>query len=213
MAARRTYAGIFLIILLGAGCAQKSPPAPPAPPPQPQNVFALLPEESGKPTGIVVSNSAGKQEIVKPNQAVRVAGANTAPTPPFAIDAPTVRRLFGAALDALPTPEQRFTLYFDLSQDVLTPASQDQISAILRTIRERHSTDISVTGHTDTSGDAAFNNALARRRADSVALRLRAEGVNESHLFVSSFGDTDLLVKTGPRVSEPLNRRVEVIVR
>lgn len=200
-------------MLFGAGCAKKNPPAPPVPPPQPQNIFALLPEEDGKKTGIVVKNSAGQQEIGEPNHAVRVANANTAPTPPFAIDEPTVKRLFGAALDAMPAPEQHFTLYFDLSQDVLTSASQNQIAAILRAIQERHSTNISVTGHTDTMGDPAFNNTLARRRADAVAARLRTEGVNAADLFVSAFGDTDLLVKTGRGVSEPLNRRVEVIVR
>lgn len=212
MATRSAYTGILLVILFGA-CAKKNPPAPPAPPPQPQNIFALLPEADGKQTGIVVKNAAGQQEIDEPNHAVRVAGANVAPTPPFAIDEPTVKRLFGGALDAMPAAEQHFTLYFDLSQDVLTRTSQDQISAILRAIQERHSTNISVTGHADTKGDPAFNNAIARRRAQGVSERLRQEGVNGSYLFVTSFGDTDLLVKTGPDVSEPLNRRVEVIVR
>jgi outer membrane protein OmpA-like peptidoglycan-associated protein len=176
-------------------------------------VFALLPDPDGRNTGMVVRNSAGQQEIGQTNQAVRVAGSATAPTPPFAIDQATVRRLFGTVLDALPSAEVRFTLYFELAQDVLNAESQAQISVILLAIQERRSTNISVTGHTDTTGDQAANYQLGLRRAEGVAAILRAQGVASSDLFVTSHGEADLLVKTPRGVSEQRNRRVEVIVR
>ncbi len=201
------------LLLFAAGCAKKTPPKAAVPAPQPQNIFALLPDPEGKNTSIVVKNPAGEQEIKQPGQAVRVAGATVAPTAPLAVDQPTVTRLFGAALDALPTAEVRFTLYFELSQDVLNAQSQAQLPAILRAIQERRSTNISVTGHTDMTGDAASNFQLGLRRAEGVAQILRAQGVEPSSLFVTSHGEVDLLVKTARGVAEPLNRRVEVIVR
>jgi outer membrane protein OmpA-like peptidoglycan-associated protein len=199
-------------------CAKKAAPLPPvpaapAPPPPPQNIFALLPDPEGKNSRIVVKNSAGEQEISQPNQAVRVAGQTTPPTSPFPIDQATVRRLFGSALDALPGAEVHFTLHFDAAQDVLNATSQAQFPAILRSIQERHSTDISITGHTDTTGDPAANYQLGLRRAEGVADLLRAQGLDSSSLFVTSHGEADPLVKTGRGVAEPLNRRVEVIVR
>lgn len=202
------------LLVFAAGCAKKRPAAPPTPPAhQAQNIFALLPDANGKNTSIFVRNSAGEQEISQPSQAVQVSSATVAPTAPYAIDPSAVRRLFGAALDAIPGAEVSFTLYFDVTQDVLDAQSQAQIPPILLAIRERSSTDISVTGHTDTTGDPASNYQLGLRRAESVAAVLRAQGVQPSSLFVTSHGEADLLVKTPRGVSERLNRRVEVIVR
>jgi flagellar motor protein MotB len=76
-----------------------------------------------------------------------------------------------------------------------------------------HSTAIGVTGHTDTTGDSAENYQFGLRRAQRVVRTLQDEGVRASYLFVERHGDGDLLVATGPRTAEPLNRRVEAIVR
>ncbi len=200
-------------ILLACACSPKRAAAPPPPPPVPQNVIALLPEPDGATTGIVVRNQGGSQDLTQPSTAVRVARAGTAPSAPFVIDQAETRRLFGSALDVLPAPELLFTLHFDEGRDVLTADSLDQIPAILNAIRDRRSTAITVTGHTDTVADPQLNYRLGLRRAQGVAAILRARGVNESDLFISSHGDADLLVKTGRGVAEVQNRRVEVIVR
>jgi outer membrane protein OmpA-like peptidoglycan-associated protein len=214
MPVRWTLAAILALLLLAAGCTKKPAPVPTPPlPQQPQNIFALLPDPDGRTTGIVVRNPAGEQEISQPDQAVRVPGATVAPTAPFAIDQPTVRRLFGTALNALPSAEVHFVLYFDLAQDALNAQSQAQIPLILRAIQDRRSTNISVTGHTDTYGPQNLNYGLGLRRAETVATILRADGVVQSNLFVTSHGEADPLIKTARGVDEPQNRRVEVIVR
>jgi len=96
---------------------------------------------------------------------------------------------------------------------VMVPESEVRLPAILNTIRERHSTAISLIGHTDTTADSQFNYRLGLRRAQGVAAILRERGLDTSNLFVESHGDADLVVKTGRGVSERRNRRVEVIVR
>jgi outer membrane protein OmpA-like peptidoglycan-associated protein len=148
-----------------------------------------------------------------PYQAVRVDRNDVAPSAPFTLDPAEVRRLFGAAIDVLPPPEIQFVLHFDEGRDVLNAESDAQIPAILNAIRERHSTSITVTGHTDTVADPQFNYQLGLRRAQRVVDILKSQGVNESDIFASSHGDADLLVKTDRGVAEPRNRRVEVIVR
>jgi len=203
--------------LLVGGCARKQlaqAPPPPAPPPQlKQNLVVLLPDPEAKPGRLAVSNSAGAQTLTEPYQAVRVESSSVTPPPPFAMAPAEVRRVFGAVLDDLPAPEVTFTLHYAEGSEVLLPESQAQLAAILSAIRERHSTAISLIGHTDTMADPQFNYRLGLRRAEGVAAILRAQAVETSNLFVESHGDADLAVKTGRGVAEERNRRVQVIVR
>jgi outer membrane protein OmpA-like peptidoglycan-associated protein len=210
-----------LTMLAAAGCAKRQPPAPAAkapapaparPPAPPQNIFALLPDPEHHGTAIVVTNSGGSREIREVNQAVRVDRADAAPTAPFTIEQAAVRRLFGTALDAIPDPGISFLLYFDEASDTLNSTAQAAVASIVRAVRDRHSTDVSVTGHTDRTGSAAENYRLGLRRAERVAEVLRRQGVDVSSLFVSSHGESDPLIPTGPGVAEERNRRVEVIV-
>ena len=205
-----------LLIFLAAGCAPKrapAPPSPPTPPPPKQNVVLLLPNLDGKPGSVVVTNAAGSQELSESYSAVQVERSDVSPSTPYTVDQATVKRLFGDALDALPAPEIRFVLYFEVGKDELTAESEARISAIFAAIRERRSTAISVTGHTDTTGDRQANYQLGLKRAERVAGILRAKGLDGSSLFVASHGEADLLVNTARGVAEPKNRRVEVIVR
>jgi len=212
MASKFLRLGALCLALLLSACTPKRAAAPPAPP-APQNVFVLLPEPAGGSGSIVVRNQAGSQELSQPYQAVRVQRNDLPPSAPFALSQAEVARLFGAAMDVLPAPELIFVLHFDEGRDELNTESQALILAIVTAIRDRRSTAITVTGHTDTTADSQFNYRLGLRRAQGVADILKAQGVNESDLFVSSHGDADLLVKTARGVAEAQNRRVEVIVR
>ncbi|MGC8469838.1 MAG: OmpA family protein, partial [Acetobacteraceae bacterium] len=67
-------------------------------------------------------------------------------------------------------------------------------------------------GYTDTSGTPAYNMGLSLRRANNVAAELVRDGVPKSEIVIKGFGETHLLVPTGPGVREPQNRRVEIIL-
>ncbi len=208
--------GAAILVLLAAGCAPKRTATPPPPAPAPavkQNVFVLLPEPGGKPGGITVSNTAGSQSLAQSYEAVRVARPDLAPGAPFTMDQAEVRRLFGPALDVLPAAEAQFIVYFIQATDRLTSESEAKVPEILAAIRERRSTDVSVTGHTDTTGDPKSNYELGLKRAQRVAGILMGQGLAASNVFVTSHGEADLLVKTPRGVDEQRNRRVEVIVR
>ncbi len=205
MARLRSVAVLMLIaplLLCGTACRKRA-----------KNLVVLLPQENEKTSGIVVQNAAGSQTLTQPYEAVRVGRANSAPTKPFNLDPAEVRRIFGPTLDVLPAPEVVFTLYFDEGRDVLNDKSMAQLPEILKTIRERHSTLVSITGHTDTTGTPEDNYQLGLRRAKSVADVLQADGLNPSQMLIESHGDADLLIKTPRGVAEERNRRVEVIVR
>lgn len=72
---------------------------------------------------------------------------------------------------------------------------------------------IAVTGHTDTSGSAAYNMGLSERRAQTVKAALMAQGFSEREIVVMHKGESMPLVATGDNVREPQNRRVEIVMQ
>ncbi|MGA8196794.1 MAG: OmpA family protein, partial [Acetobacteraceae bacterium] len=74
-------------------------------------------------------------------------------------------------------------------------------------------TRIEVNGYTDTSGSHQYNQDLSMRRARAVQAELVRDGVPAAAINIQGFGDTNLLVPTGPGVREARNRRVEIIIR
>lgn len=209
---------LFVISLPGlvfVSCHRSAAPTVSAPQPaaKPQSLVVLLPDSQGKVGGVSVTNSAGTQTLTEAFQAVRIQGAAVAPGTPFAMDQQEVRNVFGALIDALPLPEVSILLYFGLNSDMLTPQSQADLPRIFAAVKERHSTAISVIGHTDTTGNPESNYQLGLRRAQVMADILRAQGADASDVTIESHGDADLLVKTARGVEEPRNRRVEVVIR
>jgi outer membrane protein OmpA-like peptidoglycan-associated protein len=87
------------------------------------------------------------------------------------------------------------------------------IPEVIRTIRERHSSDVSIVGHTDTMGNREYNYRLSLRRAQAVRQLLVDAGVDPSSFQITSHGKDNPLVPTGDGVAEPRNRRVEITVR
>lgn len=207
---------LLAAVLLG-GCAKKLPP--PSPPPSPpvaqapkQNLIVLLPETDGKVGRVTVTNQAGTVQLEHPYAAARVENSSVAPEV-VTIDEGRVRQLFGGVLDALPLAQVRFQLYFQQATDQLVPESAAMLADVVRAIRERRSTDVSVVGHTDTTGDSKLNYELGLRRARAVVELLQQSGAEASVLNAASHGESDLLVQTGDNVAEPKNRRVEIVVR
>jgi outer membrane protein OmpA-like peptidoglycan-associated protein len=202
----------FVIGVLLAGCGKKPVASAPRPPPPKQNLVVLLSQDNGVDARIVVTNTAGSQELALAYAAVRLEGPNTAPSP-FSMDPAEARRIFGQVLDTLPLAQWSVALYFDFNSLNLTPESRALLPEIAQMILSRRSTDVSLTGHTDTTGTRQVNYQFGLDRAAEVKEFLRTLGVDPANLFLSSHGDADLLVKTGPNMNEPRNRRVEVIVR
>jgi len=207
-------------LVLMAACARKlPPPAPVPPPPAPvaapapkQNLIVLLPDPEGKVGKVTVTNQGGTTRLDRAYAAARVENASTAPESVVMDDA-RARQLFGGVLDTLPLAQAQFQLYFQQATDQLVPESAAMLADVIRTIRQRRSTDVSIVGHTDTTGDAKLNYELGLRRARAVAELLAKAGADPAGLNITSHGEANPLVKTGDSVVEPKNRRVEIVVR
>jgi outer membrane protein OmpA-like peptidoglycan-associated protein len=112
-----------------------------------------------------------------------------------------------------PAPARSYLVFFDWDKATLTPRAQQIIKEAADNSTQVKYTQIEVNGYTDTSGTPQYNQGLSIRRAQAVAAELVKDGVPKSAIAIQGFGETHLLVPTGPGVREPQNRRVEIIIR
>jgi outer membrane protein OmpA-like peptidoglycan-associated protein len=194
---------LFFVVgcfLLTAGCA-------------PRNLVVLVPDPDGSVGSISVSNEAGNVVIDSPYHSTRIKDRQRVPDAPVAMKKEKIDSIFSDAMAAQPELPVHFLLYFENCSTDLTADSISLIPHVIETIQVRNTPIISVIGHTDTLGDKDHNLRLSSQRAESVGQLLIENGVAADKIEMSSHGEENLLIKTRDNVSEPKNRRVEIIVR
>jgi len=115
-----------------------------------------------------------------------------------------------------PTPvaevgAKTFLVFFDWDRADLTSRAAGVVHDAAAYSQGNRYTRIDVNGNTDTSGTPTYNQGLSERRARTVAGELVRDGVPQNAIDMHAYGDTHLLVPTGPGVREPQNRRVEIV--
>ena len=192
---RRVAALAGLCVVLG-GCAG--------------GTVVLLPEKDGRQTAVAVRQ--GEQEVILDRP---YAAARTTPSGPraYAASPAEVNAQFGPALAAQPARATSFTLYFIEGKDEFTEQSRQVVYGILSEIAKRPVPDVLVIGHTDAVGSDQANDVLGQQRAEVVRVALIRLGIPPDDIHALSRGKRNLAVPTPSGVAEPLNRRVEIIVR
>jgi outer membrane protein OmpA-like peptidoglycan-associated protein len=112
-----------------------------------------------------------------------------------------------------PAPARTFLVFFDWNRADLTARARQIIAEAAQARTRQAVTRIDVTGHTDTSGSAQYNQGLSVRRANAVAAELVRLGVPRSEITATGVGESQLLVPTPDNTREPQNRRVEIVLR
>jgi outer membrane protein OmpA-like peptidoglycan-associated protein len=193
----RAVAAIAGLCVVLGGCASSG-------------TVVLLPEKDGRQTAVSVKQ--GDREVIldQPYAAARTTqlGPRAYAASPQDVDAQ-----FGPALAARPARAVFFTLYFVEGKDEFTDQSKQVVSGILTEIAKRPVPDILVIGHTDTVGSDQANDVLGQQRAEIVRVALIKLGIVPDDIRALSRGKRSLAVQTPNGVAEPLNRRVEIIVR
>ena len=111
------------------------------------------------------------------------------------------------------TPARSYLVFFDWDKATLTDRARQIIKEAADNSTHVQYTRIEVNGYTDTSGTPQYNQGLSVRRAKAVQAELIKDSVPANAITIQGFGETHLLVPTGPGVREPQNRRVEIIIR
>jgi outer membrane protein OmpA-like peptidoglycan-associated protein len=209
MAAPRIFIAA-IVAATSAGCGPKRVAEPVAPA---STKVVLLPDaESGAGSRVTVTNGSGAVTLSAPFEATSVV-PNRPPSPAAKIDEAEVQRDFGAVLGDLPPEAQHFNLYFRTDSSELTEESRTLLAVVLRTVAARKVPEVTVIGHTDTTGSAGANYKLGLERANAVRALLLTAGLDGALVDVESHGEADLLRQTPNNTAEPRNRRVEITVR
>ena len=173
----------------------------------------LVPDSDGHVGQVEVSTAAGSQLLTEAGQMTVVRSASQPPSAVTKVAEKDINTIFAAALKAEPALPEKFLLYFLPDSTELTAASLDILPGIIDSINQRHSSYISIFGHSDRVGTEAYNLNLSAERVLAVRQLLADRGVVVEQIETASHGEGNPLIKTADGVAEPRNRRVEVIVR
>ena len=128
------------------------------------------------------------------------AEAAPAPAPPKKEPIVTTATLGGEAL-------------FETNSATLTAASEQALADLLVQLESfQEITDMAVIGHTDSTGDAAYNQGLSEQRAAAVEAFLKAAYPNVNISSAGMGEDSPVATNSTPE-GRQLNRRVEIEVK
>ena len=105
------------------------------------------------------------------------------------------------------TPIPLTELKFDHDKSVIKPSSYAQLDRLVSYL-EKNQDKITITGHTDQSGNELYNLKLSEKRANAVANYLVYRGIKTSRIKVKGVGSKSPLSST----DLDKNRRVEIIL-
>lgn len=112
---------------------------------------------------------------------------------------------------ALAEALSRSTIRFATERHEIDAASAPILDLVATTARECPGT-LRIEGHTDSEGDAAFNDALSQRRAASVRSALIARGLPSNRLVAQGFGSRRPVADNRTERGRSQNRRIEIRV-
>jgi outer membrane protein OmpA-like peptidoglycan-associated protein len=107
---------------------------------------------------------------------------------------------------------ETFLVFFDMDEATPSPNATPAINEAAEEYHRTGAARVVVIGYTDTTGAAAYNMELSRRRAEAVSNALVRAWVPATDITAAGRGEKDLLLPTVDGVPEPRNRRVEIIV-
>ncbi|WP_372237601.1 OmpA family protein [Aquipseudomonas alcaligenes] len=87
------------------------------------------------------------------------------------------------------------------------------LNNLATSFRQYNQNSIEIVGHTDSTGNHAYNMGLSQRRAQSVANYLTAQGVDASRLSTRGAGPDQPVASNATAEGRAQNRRVEVTLR
>ena len=102
---------------------------------------------------------------------------------------------------------------FDLNSAEIKPSFGDSLGKLANVLAKYDRNQVTVVGHTDSTGSDAYNQDLSIRRADSVVSELAARGVPGSMMRAEGRGETQPRADNDTEAGRQLNRRVEILIQ
>ncbi|NDR57339.1 OmpA family protein [Aliiruegeria sabulilitoris] len=104
-------------------------------------------------------------------------------------------------------------ILFAIDSTEVGGALQGDLAALAGNLNQYPDTTAQIVGHTDNTGDAAHNQDLSVRRAQSVSAVLASNGVAASRLSASGQGEDNPVASNLTEEGRARNRRVDILIR
>jgi OOP family OmpA-OmpF porin len=99
---------------------------------------------------------------------------------------------------------------FEFDSAKLTADSTATLDGAVKILKRNAKLKVEIAGHTDSQGDADYNQGLSERRAQAVADYLIAHGANGANISVKGYGESQPVADNGTMEGRAANRRVEL---
>jgi outer membrane protein OmpA-like peptidoglycan-associated protein len=103
-------------------------------------------------------------------------------------------------------------VFFDFDKATLKSGAVQNLDVLVRYLKENPQRNIVIEGFTDSIGQAAYNQELSQKRAQSVIGYLVSQGISEKRLTARGYGEAFPVATNEEPGGRQLNRRVEVVV-
>ena len=99
---------------------------------------------------------------------------------------------------------------FATNSSTISSRFTNTLDSIASVLKEYPDSNITVSGHTDSTGNDAINNPLSVNRANSVANYLKQEGIASSRITAVGYGSKQPVASNSTSDGRAQNRRVEI---
>ncbi|MBO9434694.1 OmpA family protein [Ruegeria sp. R13_0] len=101
---------------------------------------------------------------------------------------------------------------FDTDSATVRPALRADLVRVGQNLVNYPNSNVQIIGHTDSDGEASYNQGLSERRANAVADVLQANGVNYSRIVTIGRGEDNPVASNLTPEGKSQNRRVEIVI-
>ncbi|EEX09442.1 inner membrane lipoprotein YiaD [Ruegeria lacuscaerulensis ITI-1157] len=101
---------------------------------------------------------------------------------------------------------------FDTDSATVRPALRADLVRVGQNLVNYPKSNVQIIGHTDSDGDAGYNQALSERRASAVADILHANGVSYARITTIGRGENQPIASNLTPEGKAQNRRVEIVI-
>ena len=103
-------------------------------------------------------------------------------------------------------------ILFAVDSNTVRPSLQSDLGILANSMQSYPNSIVQVVGHTDSDGDAAYNQTLSERRASTVANILISNGVPSSRVQAFGQGENQPVASNLTPEGKARNRRVDIVI-
>lgn len=104
-------------------------------------------------------------------------------------------------------------IFFDYGKATLRPESNSELERLVKLMKDVPNLKIEISGHTDNTGSATFNETLSQQRAEAVVTYLTGKGIAANRMVAKGYGSNQPVATNNTEDGRQQNRRTEFEIK